>query len=672
MLTGKVPFNGSVAEVMYQHLHTPPPIGLLKDTPQPVIVLLEVLLDKDPAQRFQTPNELLNAMPTVARSIEAKRTIKHQEVRITFVDRPSSRQEKSPAIRVPKRSIAVLPFDTLSHGKANTYFADGVQDEILSNLAKVSQLKVISRTSVMTFRPGDNRNLRSIAESLGVANVVEGTVRRDGNRVRITIRLVDALKDKALWSESYDRDLTDIFAIQSEIAHAVASKLSARLSAEEKKRIEAEPTNSLEAYDLYLRANELVRNTRSADIVGNVAKSLREAITLLEQAVRLDPAFTLAYCASATANAEIYTFADRTPERRTLADAALNSALRLQPDLPEVHLAYAYNLYGIYRDYERARVQLAMARRGLPNDSTAIALAAYMDRRQGNFEKAIQEFKEAISRDPRNAEPIAELGNTLFLTRQFCASEQAYDRLIELLPNQPMLKVQKAAIVRAKTGDANSLRLALEGLPPSMVDDIGALCWRLRFALDCRDWKRAKKLIEKMKGDEDDGNFVKGNLPVPVGCYSILLARLQRKQPGANTNFAQVRQQLKKKVQKSPGDANLLSQLAVVDALLNSKEAAINAAQRAVEMLPVSRDAKDGPGLLTNLAVVYAWSSSFMLATDMDDVTTEAAQEVLEKLAELKLIVPFKKGGSVPAYRITADGSQLAEFAEKDERRKRS
>jgi TolB-like protein/Tfp pilus assembly protein PilF len=439
-----------------------------------VIVLLEILLEKDPALRFQTPNELLNAMPTVAHSIEAKRAIKHQEVRMTFAGKPSSRQEKSPASRAPKRSIAVLPFDTLSQGKANTYFADGVQDEILSNLAKVSQLKVISRTSVMTFRPGDNRNLRSIAESLGVSNVVEGTVRRDGNRVRITIRLVDARKDKALWSESYDRDLTDIFAIQSEIAHAVASKLSARLSAEEKKRIEAEPTNSLEAYDLYLRANELVRNTRSADIVGNVAKSLGEAITLLEQAVRLDPAFTLAYCASATANAEIYTFADRTPERKALADAALNSALRLQPDLPEVHLAYAYNLYGIYRDYERARVQLAMARRGLPNDSTAIALAAYMDRRQGNFEKAIQEFNEAISRDPRNAEPIAELGNTLFLTRQFSASEQVYDRLIELLPNQPMLKVQKAAIVRAKTGDANSLRLALEGLPPSMVNDIGA------------------------------------------------------------------------------------------------------------------------------------------------------------------------------------------------------
>jgi serine/threonine protein kinase len=530
MVTGRTPFRGTPSKVMRMHQNAPLPLEQLKSVPQPVVFLIAVLLEKDSERRFQSPAELLKVLPTVTHAIDAGRAIKPQEIRMTFCDRPSSRQLKSAAIRAPKRSIAVLPFDTLSHGK--TYFADGVQEEILSNLAKVSQLKVISRTSVMTYRPGGNRNLRSIAELLGVANVVEGTVRKDGNRVRITIRLVDARTDKAIWSESYDRDLTDIFAIQSDIAQAVATKLSARLSPEEKKRIEAKPTSSLEAYDLYLRANALFLNTRAADIIGNVGKPLHQAITLLKQAVRLDPKFTLAYCASATVNAELYRFADPTLERRASADAALNSALHLQPDLPEVHLAYACNLYEVYRDYERARVQLAMARRGLPNDSTAIVLAAYMDRRQGNFEKAIQEFNEAISHDPHNAGPIAELGNTLFWTRLFSASEQAYDRLIEIVPDQPMLKVQKAAIVRANTGDATSLRLALAGLPTSMADETGALCWRLRFALDDRDWQRAKELIEKMNGDQDDdGNFVNGYMPVPVGCYSILLARLQREQP---------------------------------------------------------------------------------------------------------------------------------------------
>jgi len=237
-----------------------------------------------------------------------------------------------------------------------------------------------------------------------------------------------------------------------------------------------------------------------------------------------------------------------------------------------------------------------------------------MDRRQGNFEKAIQEFNEAISRDPHNAEPIAELGNTLFWTRQFSASEQAYDRLIELVPDEPMLKVQKAAIIRAKSGDATSLRLALAGLPRSMADDTGALCWRLRFALDGRDWQRAKGLIKKMKGNEDDGNFVNGNMPVPVGCYSILLARLRRGQSGADISFDQTREQLNQKVRKSPGNAKLLSQLAVVDALLNSKEAAIWGAKRAIEMLPVSKDAMDGPDIAMNLAVVYAWTNELDLA----------------------------------------------------------
>ena len=614
MLTGSVPFNGSVNEVMYQHLHTPPPVKLLKNAPQPVIVLLEMLLAKDPIQRFQTPNELLNALGTVNRAAEAKRTIKHQDLRVSLVDKPSSRQGKPAAIRAPKRSIAVLPFDSLSAAKGNTYFADGVQDEILSNLAKISQLKVISRTSVMGFRRGDNRNLRSIAESLGVRNVVEGTVRRDGKRVRIIIRLVDARTDKTLWSETYDRSLTDIFAIQSEIAQTVASKLSATLTPQEKQLIEAKPSENLEAYDLYLRANELILNTNATGIIGNIAKPLGEAIPFLEKAVQLDPKFTLAYCASAEANAQLYHYADRTPERRTSADAAMNSALRLEPDLPEVHLIYAYYLYWVYHDYERARVQLAMAGRGLPNNVAALALAAYMDRRQGNFEKAIQELNEAISRDPHNAAPIAELGNIFFWLRQFRASEKAYDRVIELLPDQPMIKVQKAYFVAAESGDATPVRLALAALPASMDDDNSALCWRLRLALDLRDWQRAKEIIEKLDGGEDDGYFGWAQIPVPVGCYSILLARLQGEPPEANSSFAETREQLSRKVRESPGDALLLSKLGLVDALLNNKEAAISEAKRATEMLPISKDAVDGPPIAVSLVVVYAWTNELDLA----------------------------------------------------------
>ena len=297
MLTGKTPFRGTPGEVMHQHQHAPLPLEQLEDVPQPVVVLLEVLLEKDPAQRFQNPTDLLKVVPVVMGAVEARRSIKRRNLRTAFVQQLSSKPKKLPSIGLPKRSIAVLPFDTLSHAKGNTYFADGVQDEILSNLAKLSQLKVISRTSVMTFRPGANRNLRSIAESLGVTNVVEGTVRRDGKRVRLTIRLVNARTDETLWSESYDRDLTDIFAIQSEIAQTVASKLRSQLSPQERQGIEEKPTNDLESYDLYLQAKQLIPHGNSMLVQWEAEREhLPKAVRLLGEATQRDPKFALAYC----------------------------------------------------------------------------------------------------------------------------------------------------------------------------------------------------------------------------------------------------------------------------------------------------------------------------------------------------------------------------------------
>jgi TolB-like protein/Tfp pilus assembly protein PilF len=518
---------------------------------------------------------------------------------------------------IPAKSIAVLPFESLSASKDDTYFADGVQDEILNNLAKIAQLTVISRTSVMQYRADQKRDLRQVANALGVANVLEGTVRRNGNRVRVSTELIDARQDKTTWADSFDRDLTDIFAIQSEVAQTIATKLAATLSPEEKQNIEKKPTENLEAYDLYLRARELLVNAHVSMTYGSVEKPVLDAIGFLEQAVRLDPKFTLAYCASAQANDFLYFLYNPTPERRALADAAVNRALGLQPDLPEVHLAYAYHLYR-GQDYERARVQLAIARRGLPNDARAIWYEALIDRRQGRFEKAIQEFSDAIIRDPHNPIFIEDLAVTLCYTRQFRAAEQVFDRLIELSPEQPKQKVGKAVLVTFyKTGDDSAVRSAIAALPASMADDPGALSWRLAFALVDRDWSQAKELIEKMKGGDDEGDFAYGLIPVPVGCYSILLARLQREQPGANAGFAETREQLNQKVQKAQGDAKLLSQLAVVDALLNNREVAISEATHAVELLPISKDALSGPFMEMNL--VYAWTNELDLAFEKLD-----------------------------------------------------
>ena len=650
MLSGKPPFHGSATELMDQHQHVAPPVEKLRDIPEPILALLEVLLAKDPKQRFQTAARLQQALTKTRAAIAARsrltaddlRTVSSEVTPNVLKAKPSNQRvrwtlgiglslaaviiawfllfghagslfkQRSPDGASVEKSIAVLPFDNISSNKDDAYFADGVQDEILNNLAKVAQLKVISRTSVMQYRANTKRDLRQIAAALGVASVLEGAVRRDGNHVRVSTELVDARNDNTIWADSYDRDLTDIFAIQSEIAQQVAGKLTAALSPDEKNRIEARPTDNVQAYDLYLRANELIRNVHSVLIEG-VGASMSEAIPFLEKAVQIDPKFTLAYCAMADAHDLVYHFDDPTPERRLLGDAAVNSALRLKPGLAEVRLAYAQHLYIVYRNYEGARAQLAIANLGSLNNSRANFLEALIDRRQGKWEKAAHEFKDAIERDPRNTVLMAEFCNTLSDMRQFAAAQRSYDRLIELVPDQPKLKIRRAYDVGFKRGDDTPLRSAIAAIPASMTDD-DVLCWRLRLSLCDHDWQRARDLIEKVKGREDPGYFAWGDISVPIGCYSILLARLQGKQCDDNPGFLQTRAELNQKVQRSPEDASLLSQLAVVDALLNDKEDAIVEAKHAVEILPISKDAVSGPGILINLGVVYAWTEELNLA----------------------------------------------------------
>jgi serine/threonine protein kinase/tetratricopeptide (TPR) repeat protein len=656
MLTGRTPFEGSATEVMSQHQHAPLPLEQVKGVPQPVVALLEALLEKDPARRFQSPADLLKALPKVTDAVKTRRSVTHQSLlaiagqQLSPSGKPvevlanirkaigarkvqlilwlafivligagvifgvnvffGSKGPPPQAVTGPERSIAVLPFESLSENKSDSYFADGVQDEILSNVARISELKVISRTSVMQFQPNVRRDLRQIANMLGVANILEGTVRRASNRVRITVELVDAGSDHAIWSETYDRDLTDIFAIQSEVAEAIARKLTATLSSEEKKRIEAKPTENLQAYDLYLRAKELVARYEISGIIPDL-KALNDAINLLDQAVRLDPKFTLAYCESARA-------LELTSERRELGDAAINSALRLQPDLPEVHLAYARHLSNGYgdQDYERAREQLAIAKRGLANNAEVLWVEASLDRRNANWEKAIQNFNEAIVLDPLNPLWIHELAFTHILVRQFSTAEKEWDRLIQLLPDQPWLKVEKTFIPIFKSGDDGPARSAVEALSASMADDTRILVVRLCIALTDRDWRQVKEIIGKFKAGEDIVQFAYGNAPVPIGCYSILIARLQGEDPGSNPSFAEVREQLNEKVQKqkSPESAKLLSMLAVVDVLLGKKQVAVSEAKRAAEILSISKDAMEGTQTALNLAVVYAWTDEFDLA----------------------------------------------------------
>ena len=662
MVTGQAPFHGSTAEVMDQHQHAPLPLEQLKGAPQPVIALLEVLLKKDPARRFRNPTDLLNALPKVTDALQAGRTINHQALRdisdqrlgasgktievVTnnreamaarsvrlilwlalllvigggaifalnslFVYKAPPRHVSSSfsaGVTAQEKSIAILPFESLSENQNDSYFADGVQDEILANIARISQLRVVSRTSVMRYRPNAQRDLRQIASALGVVNILEGTVRRASNRVRITVELIDARSDRAIWSEIYDRDQTDIFTIQSEVAESIARKLTATLSPEEKKRIEAKPTDNLEAYDLYLRAKELI-SPSGVFVAMESDRPLRDAISLLDHAVRLDPEFTLAYCAAAQTHSLLY-FHDPSPEQRALGGAAIANALRLQPDLPEVRLAYAFYLYFCYDypDYGRIREQLAIAKPGLSNSAEVFRLEAWMDRRLGKWEKAVQELNEAIARDPGNIPSLYDLSDTTGSLRQWSVCRKLNDRLIELVPDRLIPRLGKGIISVQERGDDGPLRSAIAALPGSMAEDPSVLTYRLCIALTDRDWRQVKEIIEKFKGGEDSGQFAYGTRPVPIGCYSILIARLQGESAGANPKFAETRQQLNQKVQKSPENALLLSQLAVVDALLDNKETAVSEAKRAAETLPVSKDAVDGTAILMNLVLVYVWTS---------------------------------------------------------------
>jgi TolB-like protein len=511
---------------------------------------------------------------------------------------------------IPAKSIAVLPFETLSDSKDDSYFADGVQDEILNNLARIAQLKVISRTSVMQYRGGAKRDLRQIANALGVSNVLEGTVRRAANRVRVSVELVEARNDSTTWADSYDRDLTDIFAIQSEIAQTIAGKLTATLSPSEQKLIEQKPTENLAAYDLYLKGKALIRKTElNWNIVGP-GQSLTDSIEFLNQAVQIDPAFALAYCAACHAHDLFYIASDPTPARRALGDAAIQAALHLRPDLPDVHLAYAYHLYFCYRDYDQALKHLEIAKTGLPNNPEAIELQGFMDRRQGRFQEAVSEFKAALELDPQNPQGISDLAFTLTSLRQFNAAREVYDRLIKLAPDQPALKIEKEYFTTfMETGDDTMLQAAIGELPNSASTDREIVSMSLALALLNRAWSRASQLVDQLQknGGEDNGNFGFAAIPVPAGCYSILLARLQGREPDSAALAA--RDELNQRVQSS-SSAYLLSALALVDALLDRKEDASREIENAVSMLPIEKDPLDGPCVLANSAVVHAWTGA--------------------------------------------------------------
>jgi TolB-like protein/class 3 adenylate cyclase len=512
-------------------------------------------------------------------------------------------------LAAPEKSIAVLPFENLSTDPENAFFTNGVQDEILNDLAKIADLKVISRTSVMQYKTGAKRNLREIANELGVAHVVEGSVQRVANRVRVSAQLIDARTDTHLWVERYDRPLDDVFAIQGDIAKAIAGQLQAKLSPAEKAAIEQPPTTDLVAYDRYVRAKKLFEDAATPRIFEHV----RQGIQLLNQAVAHDPTFLLAYCELARAHAYLYFLGvDHTAARVALAKEARDAALRLAPERGETHLAAAWVAYHCYLDYETALTEVAIARRGLPNDASIFDITAFITRRQGQWEQCTRNLERAAELDPRSMRLLVTgAADTYQFMRRFSDMTAALDRALVVAPGDANTRVARAFVDLKSRADTEPAHKVIQNIvleDPSAVYVI-AEQW-LDLALCRRD---AAEMASALASLSPEG-IVPFNVRMSRSFCAGLAARARNDATAAETEFTAARGEMEKIVREQPDYAQALCLLGMIDAALGRKEDALREGRRAVELLPVTKDAWTGAAVLTNLAITYAWASEKDLA----------------------------------------------------------
>jgi serine/threonine protein kinase/tetratricopeptide (TPR) repeat protein len=511
----------------------------------------------------------------------------------------------------PEKSIAVLPFSNLSKEQENAFFADGVQDEILADLAKVADLKVVSRTSVMPYKSGMARNLRQIGQQLGVAHVVEGSVQRAGNRVRVNAQLVDARTDRHLWGQTYDRGLADVFAIQSEIAKTIADQLQAKLSPSEKNAIERPPTSDISAFDLYTRAKDIILTSSSrgkADCL--------QAVDLLNQAVAHDASFYDAYCQLAYAHDALYFFGyDHTSARLALAEAALQAASRLRPDAGETHLARGQNLYWAYGDYDGALAELEVARQTLPNDARIFGLTGLIQRRQGHWEESTQNLERAVELNPRDIDTLVlGVAANYWFCRRYAEAKPWAARVLAFEPNNSFTKVWLAGVDLDWKADTQPLHQTIDSIRatnPAAIPSIAA-DWVI-CALAERDAAAAKDAL--IVFGQEPIHFidnVRFNRPFAEG----VIARMTKDDEKARSAFTAARAEQEKIVQAQPNYGPALCVLGLIDAGLGRKEEALREGRRAVELLPVEKDSMNGTNMVKYLAMIAAWVGDKDLACE--------------------------------------------------------
>jgi serine/threonine protein kinase/Tfp pilus assembly protein PilF len=616
MVTGHAPFTGETpGEVMTSILETEPPplMSYITQTPAQLQQIVSKALNKEREERYQSAHELLEALQSLRRSMEFKAELERSTAAPSWL-----RWTRSPAVLVlvllvaalalalpffwrrnpprssiPEKSIAVLPFENFSDNKENSYFAAGIQDDVLTSLAQIHDLKVISRMSVMAYQKRGERNMREISQTLGVANVLEGSVRRTGNRVLVNVQLIDARNDRHIWAERYDRAVADSIGLQGELATQIAAALKAKLAPQEKARLDARPTANAEAYTLYLTALGRERST-SSWVEDKIA-----AEQLYMQATALDPGFALAYARASLLNSEIPSVMP--PDHGALkakARAQAEEALRLSPTLGEAHMAFGLCLYLGEKKYDDALKEFEVAAATSPNNAEIYSYFAGIYRRQGRWRESVVSFERALSLDPRNASNAFLAGNNYLFMRDWSAAAACYKRALEIMPDFASPKIGLAYLELFRNGNPAAGSKILQNIP-SGSDRKGMLPearWELAMAE--RDYATAEKIVTD--------SSLKDFSDAPKTFYQGRIALARGEIESAQSYFAAARPDIEKGVRDDPGDADRHRRLGLLYAYMQRRDDAIRESIRAVEIEPESQNAFHGALYAANLALVYA------------------------------------------------------------------
>jgi serine/threonine protein kinase/tetratricopeptide (TPR) repeat protein len=622
MVGGSPPFRGETPSDCIASILTtePPPLsGVLPDVPHKLESILQKALRKNSDERYQTINEMLADLRILKGELEADSSLPQTKARAESIISKIKRHKRGMLLTLPavllvaaavaytffavapaplpnEKSIAVLPFENLSEEKSNAYFADGIQDEILTRLSKIADLKVISRTSTQRYK-NTSQKLSEIANQLDVANLLEGSVQKTNDQVRVSVQLIRAANDSHLWAETFDRRLTDIFSVESEVAKAIADQLRVKLTGQEEQVIAATPTDNPEAYDAYLRGLAYTLKT------GNSPANTLAAQKHLKEAVRLDPKFALAWALLSYVDALGYLTLTLQPTvaLREETGQAAETALTLQPNLGEAILAKGYYYYACLKDYDAAVRYFEQARQFLPNSSQIPESLAYVARRRGQWERSESYFNEAERLDPRNVSLLTQHAQSYMLLRRFPEALRKFDQVLDIIPDDVDTLAQKAGIAQAE-GDLPRAAALLAPLNPP-ADDTGALEIQVYQAiLERRPAEMISRLIEILANPDPALGYNNGELRFWLGWAQDVAGD----HGAAQESWRLARIELEPFLKEQPDNYVLIGDLALVNMGLRDKAAALTLSEQAMNVLPLDKDAVDGPAPIEVFARVAA------------------------------------------------------------------